>query len=570
MTRAFILILISLICVEHTIAQQSKNAALSAQLRAIHEADQRYRYILNDWEQYSQKQKDSIASSLKLHVARVVSTLWQRQDELDKQNLAAVKKIIAAHGYPGKSLVGDTASLATWYVLQHSREAQTYFPMIQTAGHKGELPRHLVAQMQDRLLTNKNKPQLYGTQAAPMNLYDSATRQYTLQMVIWPVEDAANLEQRRKDAGFEESIQDVAKRLNARYIPQLTIKQLEESRKVVLEDNDEDITPEMKRKGRAAIAIKLPGADMEGSTFRHMQMADSFSKTGNFRMAEHYFMQISPYQLFYLDYTPATITKLYNKFRLSDSARLKYGQQFITAYANTQKPAYDSFRKFYSNIRALKSRYDTARGAAKKSIERQLVLADTAHAGFLLRYIGRHGWPTLEEGSLYASYLAGRHYNQWYNYLPAMHEAFFKKQVQYSHFRKVRDNERRSIDHRKYQKAILSNAFEWDFSSCLVGELPYQGEISALLDQAKASCPHYQIYFVISYPGNLANWTNKWLFSNTISGKFDRQYWDFLATLFDACPELYDVSRKSISYYYIPSERKEESLKLYIVPTKHK
>lgn len=571
MNRALLNLLLVLCLVQTCIAQQKGNSILSTQLRAIRESDQRYRYILNDWEHYTQKQKDSVAKALKLPVPRVIGTLWQRQHDLDEQNLAAVKKIITTHGYPGKSLVGDTLSTVAWYVIQHSPEIATHYPTIEAAGKKGELPLYLVAKMKDRLLTQENKPQLYGTQAVTMNVYDSAKRQYTRQLMIWPVADVGNLDNRRRSAGFEESIQETASRLQARFDPNLTMEQLEVSRKNVFHgDRGIEYTAEMKAKVQAAIALNLPSEEVEGSTFRYMQLADSFLRMGDTSNAARNFMQVDPYQLMFLSSTPATIYKLFDRFRLPDSLRRQYAQRFDSIYTATQSPSYDSFRKHYNTILAQKRKYDTAKGASRKRIDRQLLEADTAHAAFLVRYIGKQGWPSLQQGSLYAAYLATRHYDQWYNYLPAMHEAYLNKQIRHYTLTQIRANEKRSADYIKYKKAILSNAFEWDMSGLLAGVMPPPAMLAPIAAKARALCPDYDIYFVGRYTGDLKKWFDYPIYYEKRNTELDRQYYKFLTSLWDACETVPPGPIRYFPDYFIPSDNKGETYTLYIVPTKYR
>jgi len=45
---------------------------------------------------------------------------WEKQEAIDKKNIARVEEIIAEHGYPGKSLVGGKAMDATFLIIQHA------------------------------------------------------------------------------------------------------------------------------------------------------------------------------------------------------------------------------------------------------------------------------------------------------------------------------------------------------------------------------------------------------------------------------------------------------------------
>nr|GFC01800.1 hypothetical protein [Tanacetum cinerariifolium] len=76
------------------------------------------------------------------------------------------------------------------------------------AADQGELPFRLYAMMLDRHLMGLGKPQVYGTQG----------RSYPGQAYfIWPIEDPAHVNERRKKAGFELSVEDNAQRLHIPY-----------------------------------------------------------------------------------------------------------------------------------------------------------------------------------------------------------------------------------------------------------------------------------------------------------------------------------------------------------------
>ncbi|MCF6298234.1 MAG: hypothetical protein L3J08_09685 [Flavobacteriaceae bacterium] len=50
--------------------------------------------------------------------------------EIDSTNLLEVERIIKKYGYPSKSLVGEPANKAVFYVIQHSNKVDEYLPLI--------------------------------------------------------------------------------------------------------------------------------------------------------------------------------------------------------------------------------------------------------------------------------------------------------------------------------------------------------------------------------------------------------------------------------------------------------
>lgn len=203
-------------------SQQTLNMPLQHELDSILKLDQRYREALSI---YSDKTADSLAAAYHVSKENVSSYLWQLQTKADSSNLLRIKEIIQQYGYPGKTLVDSPANESACMVIQHSDVIDQYLPLIKTAAEQKELPFHLYAMMLDRSLMYNGKPQVYGTQGKGFQVLDSVTGKKSFQLIIWPVQEAATVNERRKAAGFKDTIEANAKRLGITYTP-LTIEQV--------------------------------------------------------------------------------------------------------------------------------------------------------------------------------------------------------------------------------------------------------------------------------------------------------------------------------------------------------
>lgn len=153
-------------------------------------------------------------------------------NDRDSINLVRIEGIIAKYGYPGKTLVGEPTNEAAWHVIQHSKKIADYYPMIEEAGSTNELSYTKVAMMHDRLLTQQGKEQLYGTQGAGMYILEPTSGKKEFWRYIWPIQNAAFVNELRKEAGFRSTVEENAKRMGIVYktytmeeIKQLTIKE---------------------------------------------------------------------------------------------------------------------------------------------------------------------------------------------------------------------------------------------------------------------------------------------------------------------------------------------------------
>lgn len=134
---------------------------------------------------------------------------------LDKEMyalFARTKKIYDIYGFPTISMVGKCASTSAFLLLQHSPYIRKYYKLIRQAYQNGEIDPVQYAMVTDRLLTEDGKPQLYGTQA----IKSYRTEKYFPdQYIIWPIKDFANVNQRRAEMGFSQTVEENAKRLDA-------------------------------------------------------------------------------------------------------------------------------------------------------------------------------------------------------------------------------------------------------------------------------------------------------------------------------------------------------------------
>ena len=181
------------------------------QLDSIMQADQMYRPVFHAL--LDPAKRDSLVGFHKMPAEQIELVYDSLQEALDSTNLLFIKRFIALYGYPGKSMVGEPTNEVAWYVIQHSDKIAKYFSIIREAGKRKEIPYRLVAMMQDRLLVEQQKKQLYGTQIARRRLKDSKEE----VMFVWPVKHPCFVNRRRKKAGFETTIEQNAKRFHIEY-----------------------------------------------------------------------------------------------------------------------------------------------------------------------------------------------------------------------------------------------------------------------------------------------------------------------------------------------------------------
>jgi hypothetical protein len=114
-------------------------------------------------------------------------------------------------------LVGTPTNEAAFYVIQHSQNIDKYLPVIKEAADKKELPFKLYAMMLDRSLMDNGKEQIYGTQGIGFQITNPQTGKKESKMIIWPIKNSTTVNKKRKKAGFDQTVEDNAKRLGIDY-----------------------------------------------------------------------------------------------------------------------------------------------------------------------------------------------------------------------------------------------------------------------------------------------------------------------------------------------------------------
>jgi len=130
-----------------------------------------------------------------------------RMKALHQRHATRLAALIDAHGWPGRSRVGEEGAQAAWLILQHAignpplmRRGLT---LLRGGVSEGEVSPLEVAMLEDRIRTFEGRPQRYGTQFD----WDEHGRLSPL-----PLEDPAGVDARRRAIGLGPLAQDLWRR----------------------------------------------------------------------------------------------------------------------------------------------------------------------------------------------------------------------------------------------------------------------------------------------------------------------------------------------------------------------
>jgi hypothetical protein len=204
--RKFIIILL-LFTAKVAISQKMINIQLKRQLDSVMRLDQQYREII-----MVPAKQDYFAKSLQITTQQANDKAMELMMQADSTNIVFIEEVIKKYGYPGKSLVGEPTNEAAWNVIQHSTKIHQYIYLIKGAAQNNELPFRLYAMMLDRDLMDQGKEQIYGTQLRSQKMKNGK-----VAIFVWPIRNPSTVNKLRKEAGFDSTVEQNAKRFNVTY-----------------------------------------------------------------------------------------------------------------------------------------------------------------------------------------------------------------------------------------------------------------------------------------------------------------------------------------------------------------
>lgn len=119
-------------------------------------------------------------------------------DSLFIENKQLVLGLLEKCGVPSKKEVGDQGMMGLFYTIHHMHQPRLrimYYPVIKECVEKGDLNPRCLAMIEDRMMRDFGKKQLYGSQLMKKDTTDTWT--------LYPLRDPEKLNERRKAVGMK-------------------------------------------------------------------------------------------------------------------------------------------------------------------------------------------------------------------------------------------------------------------------------------------------------------------------------------------------------------------------------
>lgn len=157
----------------------------------------------------------------------------------------------------------------------------------------------------------------------------------------------------------------------------------------------------------------------------HMELADSFSVAGDSINASRHYLQIDPFFFVSSLYTPETIDSTFTEYRLTAAAKAEYRKIFATAYHKPRTEAYLRFKVMQREDKDIRNKMGAGDSSYRAYISRQMEIIDSPHFEYLHQYVRKHGWPTYEDGAMWADVIAMHDGPHMREYLPYVRAAVY-------------------------------------------------------------------------------------------------------------------------------------------------
>ncbi len=178
--------------------QSNFNKQLSALLDTVYQEDQSGRLKIDSLQKQFGWKSEQVQSLVKTMIIR------------DSINLIKIKQILDTYGWLGPDEVGKQGAQTIFLVIQHadSLTQVTYFPVMQEAVKNGKAQPQALALLEDRILTNQGKEQVYGSQ---VRTTDAGKYEF------YPIRDEPNVNKRRASVGLQ-PLEEYAKYFDINYV----------------------------------------------------------------------------------------------------------------------------------------------------------------------------------------------------------------------------------------------------------------------------------------------------------------------------------------------------------------
>lgn len=287
------------------------------------------------------------------------------------------------------------------------------------------------------------------------------------------------------------------------------------------------------------------------------------ARENNADSAEKYIRYISPYELMWEGIDDKMVDWWLRSNPLSKEARHHFRARYTDAL-NNRSEQYRAFERMHNESVEVRARYAECRIADTCiALANDVFSVDTAHFRYLYNYVSKHGWPSIDDGGLYAEEIAVKDLGRVDYYLPKIKKMAAKGQASLNVYNVLYfwKGSKEKVAFRKWLDTVESVKYNVDF--LMKGRV--DGIIQTqLMGYISDSCP-VKLYYVLEDAGEdqkaridgvLAAKNSK---DKTVIERFEEKLTEHCEATLKECNGCGNV-------FYFPSLSRRPTLWLYMVP----
>jgi len=148
-------------------------------------------------------------------------------------------------------------------------------------------------------------------------------------------------------------------------------------------------------------------ASVAHTSMRNIELVDSFSKVKDSVTASIHLMRVDPYYFISCNATIATIDSDLAGYLLTKNAKDEYWANFAIEYNKQRKAPFLAFKAMCEEDQAVRRALVKCTDSFSRSMYMsKLEKTDSVHFDYLYAYVKKYGWPTYENGCMYAELIA--------------------------------------------------------------------------------------------------------------------------------------------------------------------
>ncbi len=305
-------------------------------------------------------------------------------------------------------------------------------------------------------------------------------------------------------------------------------------------------------------------------SFTSYLLVDSFSKAGDSVNASACLMRIEPYYLMYLGYLPSDLDTFFAGLKITVRAQKEYRKTFIAISNAPESEAYKKFKEMHGEDQEVRWKLERCKDSFNCAVfEEKMRYTDSVHFDYLYKYVQKHGWPKLSDGSLHAELIAlhdGYEGHMKY-YLAFMKKAVLTGQASSNGYGNVLNRAIKPTFEELARK--FKNKVVFDVSYILSRDTPTIARLELMKKAVKAHKPIKYIYFMYESDNKRDyNWFMSGRDGHARRSDMDNYWiaWELMVHLEDYQRDLLH-SNENIFYQFVYSESllKRKKLLLYLL-----